>query len=91
MSQKSVHLAVLLVISIVTVAMGLILSWYPTSAVSGMNSASTKSVSLDGGALASWNLYQNAIFQPVLNMLTVVGVITMGYVVLSKVFKVVSN
>lgn len=91
MSQKSVHLAVLLVISIVTVVAGLILSWYPTAVVSGMNSASIQEMSLDGGALASWNLYQNAIFQPVLNMLTVVGVITMGYVVLSKVFTVVSH
>lgn len=91
MSQKSVRLAVLLVISIVTVVMGLILSWYPSSIVSGMNSASIQEMSLDDGAVASWNLYQNAIFQPVLNMLTVVGVITMGYVVLSKVFTVVSH
>jgi len=51
----------------------------------------SESVSLDGGALASWNLYQNAIFQPVLNMISLAGVITTGDVVLSKVFSVVYN
>jgi hypothetical protein len=91
MSQKSVHVTTLIAINIAVILLGLILAFYPASNVSAMNTASNQAVELDEQSVqnsfhATWTQMQNTIFQPISRILTVIGVITMGYLVLSKAF-----
>jgi predicted Abi (CAAX) family protease len=91
MSQKTVRLTILLAINIAVIALSLLLIFYPTSTVSAVNTATTQGVQLDeqstqNSFLNSYTLMQNAIFQPLLKTLTVIGTITLCFVVLSKIF-----
>ncbi len=91
MTQKSVRLTILLAINIAVIALSLILLFYPTSTVSAMNNASSQAFTLDEQSLqntttASWVIMQDAIFQPILKMLTVIGAVTLSFILLSKIF-----
>jgi hypothetical protein len=91
MTQKSLRLTILLAINIAVIALSLILLFYPTSTVSAMSTASSQGFILDEQSIknttdASWILMQDAIFQPVLKMLTLIGAVTMSFILLSKIF-----
>ena len=81
----------------VILIIGLILQWYPTSIIGGMQERLKQSdVSTDErsklvGALASWSIWQITLFQPLSSLLFAVGIIIMVYAVISGIFSVASS
>jgi hypothetical protein len=76
---------------------GLIVNWYPTSIINGMKERLKQTdVSTDErdkleGALASWDIWQITLFQPLSSLLLAVGIITMVYSVIYGIFSIVSS
>lgn len=81
----------------VILIIGLILQWYPTSIISGMqerlkqSDVSAHERSKLTGALASWNIWQITTFQPLSSLLFAVGIIIMVYAVIPGIFSVASS
>ncbi len=91
MPQKSVRLTIILLTNIALITLSLLLLFYPTSTVSAINTSSNQSFAIDeqyvqNKAPTSMAILQSAIFLPILKILTVIGMVTMSYVLLSKLF-----
>jgi hypothetical protein len=97
MFRNGKRFSVFFLVGAVILIIGLILQWYPTSIISGMQERLKQSdVSADErgkltGALASWNIWQITLFQPLSSLLFAVGIIIMVYAVISGIFSVASS
>jgi hypothetical protein len=79
---------------------GLVLQWYPTSVISGINTRlsqlPTNSTNQDEinklqGQKASWDVWQITTFQPLSSILFAVGIIILVYSFIQGVFTVASS
>lgn len=97
MFQNGKKFTILFFVGAVILVIGLVVQWYPTSIISGMQERLKQSdVSADErgkltGALASWNIWQITTFQPLSSILFAVGIIIMVYAVISGIFSVATS
>jgi len=97
MLQSKNRFTIIFVIGSVILIFGLALSWYSSSVISGMSETLRQGgLSQDqqnkyNGALASWNLWQITMFNPVSSILSVIGVIVIIYAIIQKIFSIASN
>jgi hypothetical protein len=96
MSSKG-RFSVLFAVGAVVLIAGLVLQWYPTSIISGMQERLTQSdVSADErskltGAVSSWDIWQITTFQPLSSVLFAVGIIIIVYAIISGIFAVTQS
>ena len=96
MFQKRNRFTILFAIGAIILIVGLILSWYPNSVISGMKETLRQGLPQDeqnkyNGALSSWSIWQITVFQPASSLLTVIGAIIMVYAIVSKIFSLASS
>jgi len=88
---------ILFAIGAAILIVGLIVQWYPTSIISGMQERLRQSdVSQDErgkltGSLASWNIWQITLFQPLSSLLFAVGIIILVYSIIYGIFSIASS
>jgi len=97
MSWSSKRFTVLFTIGVVILIIGLVLQWYPSSVVAGLEERLTHSdLSKDEwnklqGSLNSWRVWQITTFQPLSSILIAVGIIIIVYSIISTAFSIASS
>jgi hypothetical protein len=81
----------------VILVVGLVLSWYPSSVIGGLETRLNQSglsqneINTDQGALNSWQIWQITTFQPLSNVFITIGLIVMVYSVIAGIFSIASS
>jgi hypothetical protein len=94
---ENVGFRLLFTVGAAILVVGLVLTWYPSSVIGGLETRlgqsglSTDERNTDQGALNSWRIWQITTFQPLSNILVIVGIIVMVYSVIAGIFSIASS
>jgi len=97
MSWNSKRFTVLFSAGVVILIIGLLLQWYPSSVVSGLEERlSHTDLSIDEqnkleGELNSWQIWQITTFNPLSSILIAAGIIMVVYSVISTTFSIATS
>ncbi|XHH07679.1 MAG: hypothetical protein ACFCUE_08835 [Candidatus Bathyarchaeia archaeon] len=91
MLRKSVRAVILIAINIAIVTLSLLLLFYPTSTVSAASTIGSQGFILNehsaqNNTATVMTIMQDAVFQPILKILTVIGAVSLSYVLLARFF-----
>jgi hypothetical protein len=97
MFQNGSRFRILFAIGAVILVIGLIVQWYPSSIIGGLEER-LKQTGLTQdekdklqGALNSWRIWQITTFQPLSSLLFAVGVIILVYSIIHGIFSIAST
>jgi hypothetical protein len=97
MFQNGNRFKILFAIGAVILVIGLIVQWYPTSIIEGLQErlgqtglAQDERDKLQG-ALNSWKIWQITTFQPLSSLLFAVGIIVLVYSLIYGIFSIASS
>jgi hypothetical protein len=94
------HFAVFFAIGATILIIGLVLQWYPTAVLNGintrlnqlpMNSTNQDEINKLQGQKSSWDVWQITTFQPLSSILFAVGIIILVYSVIMGIFTIASS
>jgi hypothetical protein len=100
MSQNGSHFKIFFAIGAAILVIGLVLQWYPTAVINGvntrlsqlpMNSTNQDEINKLQGQKASWDVWQITTFQPLSSILIAVGIIILVYSIIASVFSLASS
>jgi uncharacterized membrane protein YtjA (UPF0391 family) len=97
MFQNGSRFKILFAIGAVILVIGLVLQWYPTSIIEGLQErlkqtglAQDERDKLQG-SLNSWKIWQITTFQPLSSLLFAIGIIILVYSVIYGIFSITSS
>jgi hypothetical protein len=97
MPEIGSNFKLLFAVGAVILVIGLLLTWYPSSVIGGLETRlsqiglSTNERNADQGALNSWQIWQLTTFQPLSYIFIAVGIIVMVYSVIAEIFSIATS